>query len=168
MELILVTAITAILLTLATPYLGRFISNQRLTAAARTLHLEAMYARAMAISEQQVTVLCPSNAGEFCDNSSSWHAGWILFYDQNADRERQPGEELIRVSSALDGVRAKSSRFRKRIRFLPNGTAVGTTMSISICPQSHAGNAQKLVIANSGRIRHESLSGDIAVVQCAA
>jgi len=166
MELVLVTTITAIMLSLASPYLGRFISNQRLVAAARTVQLEAMYARAMAISEQQATVLCPSSSAQFCDNSSDWHTGWIVFQDKNADRERQPGEALIRVSSALEGVKATSSRFRRRIRFLPNGTAVGTAMSISICALTATGTAQKLVIANSGRIRQERSSGNTAMIQC--
>jgi len=168
MELILTVTITAIILSLATPYLGRFISNQRLVAATRTLQLDAMYARATAVSGSRATVACPSAGGEFCDDSSAWHGGWILFLDNNADRDRQPGEELIRVSSALQGVQATSSRFRKRFRFLPNGTAVGTAMSISMCPQINMGTARKLVIANSGRVRQEVISGGDAVIQCGA
>ena len=167
MELILVTAISAILLSMATPYLGDFISNQRLSAATRTLQLELMYARAMAIAEHGNTVLCPSNTGELCLNSSLWHGGWILFQDQNGDRERQPNETLVRVSGALDGVEASSSRYRKRIRFLPNGTAVGTAMTITICPDIDTGNAHQLVIANSGSIRQVRSSGQAALIQCA-
>lgn len=168
MELVLVTAITAIMLSLATPYLGRFISNQRLSAAAQTLQLEIMYARAMAISEHRITVLCPSNTGEYCENSSTWDGGWILFNDRNGDRERQSSEPLIRVSAALEGVRASSSIHRKRVRFLPNGTAAGTAMTIWLCPMINTGTARKVVIANSGRIRQARLSASATMIQCAA
>ncbi len=168
MELLLVTAIMAILLGLATPHLGRFLSNQRLSAAAQTLQLEIMYGRAMAIADQKITVICPSNAGEFCDDSSAWQAGWIIFHDLNGDRERQEDEALLRITAALEGIKANSSVHRKRIRFMANGTAVGTAMTISVCPDFSAKSGRSIVIANSGRIRQIRLSENAAVIQCAA
>jgi type IV fimbrial biogenesis protein FimT len=167
MELVLVIAILAIILTMATPHLGRFVSNQRLSAAAQTLQLDIMYARAIAISEQRVMVLCPSQSGQHCDDTSTWHTGWIIFNDRNADREWQASEKLFRVTSVLAGVSASSSVFRKRIRFYPNGSAPGTAMTINLCPVRDNFSARAVVIANSGRIRQDRLAADAAMVQCA-
>ena len=166
MELLLVTAITGIILGLAAPHLGRFINNQRLSTATQSLQLAIMYGRAVAISKHQVTVLCPSTLGEYCDNTSSWHKGWIYFHDQNGDRERQNREPLLRVSAALEGVQATSSKYRKRIRFLPNGSAAGSAMTISVCPSGFITTARGIVIANSGRIRQTRSLSQAAVIQC--
>ena len=168
MEVMLVTVIMAILLAAATPHLGRFIDNQRVRVATQSLQLAAMHGRTLAISTHGSIVICPSDGAEYCDDSSGWHAGWIIFPDSNSDRERQENELPLRVAAPRKGVTATSSIHRKRIRFLPNGTAAGTAMTINVCANTKGGAARSLVIANSGRIRQTRLSPGAAMLQCPA
>ena len=112
-----------------------------------------MYTRNMAIALHESLVLCPSTDNLNCTENSDWHTGRLIFIDSNRDRKKQSGETLLRVGEAMHGVVAGSSQFRHTVRFLPDGTAAGSAMTISICAENDLTLGHGLVIANNGRVR---------------
>ena len=148
-----VIVVLVILLTAGTPPLFQFMSKQKMLADSQALHQTLVFARSQALASGTVVTICPKAAVGDCADSSQWHAGLLVFNDLNRDRERQPTEPVLRHINPLQNMHAWSSQYRQRLRFLPNGTAAGTAMTINICDPANAVPTRSLVISNTGRIR---------------
>jgi type IV fimbrial biogenesis protein FimT len=156
LELMVVMAIVAILLSTAVPAVKNYTWNLRLRTAIDTLQSDLNLARAHAISHNTEMIICPAIDAADCSGSSAWQYGWIVFTDINADHRRQVGEALIKHANAVEFLDISSSRSRKYLRFLPNGSAPGSNVSIVFCDKRGAEYAGKIVVSNSGRIRIET------------
>ncbi|MCF6225776.1 MAG: GspH/FimT family pseudopilin [Xanthomonadales bacterium] len=143
----------AITLSFGIPSLGDFIQNQRLRSENQRLHIDLLFARSMAVNQGQQVIICAASGGDSCADSPNWDQGWLIFIDNNNDREYQQSEQRLRIASAMDSLQARSSIYRRKIRFYPDGSAAGSAAKITICDSRGKNHAQGLVIANSGRIR---------------
>jgi len=153
LELMVTISILAISLSLGIPSLGAFIHNQQLRSENQRLHIDLLYARSMALNQGQQVVICAASDADSCADKPNWEQGWIIFIDSNNDREYQPQEQRLRIASAMNSLQARSSIYRRKIRFYPDGSAVGSAARITICDSRGRKHARALVIANSGRIR---------------
>lgn len=77
-ELVVVIAIVAVLLALATPYFGNAALNGQLTGLANTLVATMSQARGEAIKRNATATLCMSSDGATCTTTGGWEQGWIL------------------------------------------------------------------------------------------
>jgi len=94
-ELMVVTAIVAILLGIGVPSY-RYISNSyRMSAEVNGLLGDLQYARSEAIKEGQTVTTCVSTNGTACTGGTAWAGGWIVFSDQNGT--------VLRVQGAFPG-----------------------------------------------------------------
>jgi len=166
LELMLVISIIALLIGAGLPTVRQFTLNQRLTAASRQLYQDLMFARDSAVSLSRVIVACPSNNADGCAANNGWQQGWLVFQDDNLDRQRQTSEPVFRVGGEHSDLTITSSVHRNRLRFYPNGTAPGNAASLVICDQRGAANAFAIVLSNSGRIRLRSAQRDNLSLQC--
>ncbi len=57
--------------------------------------------------------LCKSNDGASCGTDARWHDGWILFYDENTNRQREEGELVLRTRRFAKPAVAISNRQRE-------------------------------------------------------
>lgn len=160
LELMTALAVSAILLSSAIPAFGRFSLEQRLNAESQRLFLDLQFARATAVNRNRAVTVCPAD-GEYCDDRAAWHEGWIVFVDRNQDRQRQTGEPLLRTALNMRSHQAHSAPSRRQVRFFPNGTAVGTNLSIRVCGPANDIRWQKISVSNSGRIRHKRQPADL-------
>jgi len=159
LELMITLSIVSILLLSGVPAFQQYTQQQRMKAAVASLHNDLMMGRSEAVILDTRVVGCPGSPTEGCSGANDWSAGWIVFADSNADRQRQPGETLVRRGQGLENLNIYSSVGRLNIRFFPDGSAPGSNGSITFCGLGGPDKARKLVISNMGRIRRDSAAG---------
>ena len=154
-ELLFTLTLAAIALIIAVPVFSEFGQRQRMDAAVTDLHNHLMLARNEAIYRNVQIVACPGDAIDGCLDTTDWSDGWLVFSDLNEDRSLQAGESVHRSEPGLELLAISSSNGRTSLRFMPNGSAPGSNVSISFCDRRGPEKARKLVISNSGRIRRD-------------
>jgi len=165
-ELIATVAIAGILLGSAVPKLGKFIARQRLSAAANELIAALHLSRTIAVTRQRQTALCPSTDHIHCDREPDWAAGWLIFDDHNRNREHDPGEAILRAHGQIDGIRISTPRSRRRIRYLPDGSAPGTNVTFTVCSTRSSLPGTAFILSNTGRVRHSATAPSGHALNC--
>ncbi len=155
LELMITISIAGILLVTAAPSFQSFTQRQQMKAAVTSLQNDLMMARSEAVRLNMRVVTCPGDPAQGCTGSNEWNTGWIVFADDNADRQRQPGERVVRRGEEVENLRVLSSSGRTDVRFFPDGSAPGSNGSISFCGLGGPAHARKLVVSNLGRIRRD-------------
>lgn len=102
-ELIITITIAGILVAIATPYLGSFISSTRLTTQANELLTDLNTARSEAVKRASYVGVCASTGGSSCTSGGSFLNGWIVFLDADNSGTWTTGDSVIKVHGALDG-----------------------------------------------------------------
>ncbi|MGD9596972.1 MAG: GspH/FimT family pseudopilin [Steroidobacteraceae bacterium] len=107
MELMIVLALAAVILSIGAPSFAEFRRNNRLTGAGNELLGAMQTARSEAIKRQVPVAVCPSNdpgdAGATC--SAGAFTGWIVFVDPDNNCVRDtanPREVVLRVGDTID------------------------------------------------------------------
>ena len=155
-ELATTVSVLAICTGVAAPSLGRFVEGQRTLAAISSLTTHMALARMAAITQRRPTVLCPSSNGEGCDAGTDWSGGWMLFLDDNGNRRRDAGEDIIRVDTDPTSrhLAVSSTSGRPSLRYLPDGRAAGSNLTISVCNRQGELLGQ-VIVNNMGRPRSQ-------------
>jgi type IV fimbrial biogenesis protein FimT len=153
LELLVTLSIAAILLAAGAPSLQQFTQRQHMKAAVGSLHNDLLLARSEAVFRTLEVVACPGEPAGGCTGASDWSRGWIVFADENGDRQRQSSESLLRHGQWFEGMRISSSSGRSSVRFFPDGSAPASNGSIAFCGGGGASQAWRLVVSNVGRIR---------------
>jgi type IV fimbrial biogenesis protein FimT len=165
LELMITISIAGILLVAGIPSFMSFSQQQQMKAAVASLQNDLMMARSEAVRLNVRVVTCPGDPAQGCTGSNEWHTGWIVFVDDNADRQHQPAERIVRRGEGLEKLLVRSSSGRTDVRFFPDGSAPGSNGSISFCGPGGPGQARKLVISNLGRIRRDE-APDLDTADC--
>ena len=147
-ELMVVLAIAAILLTLVVPFFQTQVSNARMSAATSNFLSTFMSARSEASARSNFVTVCKRNAdGDGCVATAAddWTLGWITFVDDNGDGVRDPGDEIIQIHEPLPApLRAKGQDqlvTEHRITYRPNGqTNLDSTSKIVVCYDNDINN----------------------------
>ena len=155
LELMVTLSIAAILLTTGVPAFQGFVMKQRMKAAINNLHNDLLAARAQAIHRSSFVVACPGHPDSGCRDNSDWSNGWIVFEDDNRDRQHQEKENLVRHGPEQAQIVIRSPANRKDVRFFPDGSTPGSNASIGLSGSDGPSGARKLVISNIGRIRRD-------------
>lgn len=158
LELLVVLAIAAILLTIGIPSFASLAHSSRLSTATNELLASLHLARSEAIKRRGRAVLCPSATGTSCADGGDWHQGWVVFHDANNNANVDAGEAVILSRQALPtGLRATSRR--TYISYTPdggtkwiNGALQGGTLTV--CNDSDPPvAARQVIISLAGRAR---------------
>src|SRR5690606_32184680 len=98
----------------------------------------------------------PSADQRTCSRTTQWQHGWIAFADDDNDHARSDDEPLLATVQAQPaGVAIVTSAGRHRIGYLPDGSASGTNLSLTICDRAAGtAGASLLVVSNTGRVRN--------------
>lgn len=160
-ELMITLSIVGILVGYGMPSfyqlkLDKFMDSER-NRLTSSLH----FARYHAISSQRYVIVCPSISGDDCDNDSNWFGGWIIFQDNNKNRQLDDQDTLLKYEDKMNnGVIATSSRYRQKIRYNGMGFSPGTNLSINFCDTRGKEYAKSIIISNSGRIKQSKPISD--------
>lgn len=154
-ELMIALAITAILLGVALPAFSSSIAAVRASDARSALLTSLMMASRQGLMTGTRTVLCPSPDGNTCTGKSpDWSRGWIVFQDNDGNRERAGSERIFHQQPALlAGVHLRSTTGRTRVVFQGNGGNAGSNVTFTLCDGRGPAKAQSLVLNNQGRLR---------------
>ena len=158
-EALVVVTIGLIVLGFAVPAFERLADRTELRGEFHSLLTAVNRTRAMAVDTASRVVLCPSNDdGTACHEDPHWHRGWIMFADDDRDRERDADEIIYEHSMPMSsGNLATSSKYRRRIGYMPTGTAFGSNVTIRFCPADPHTEPRAIIISNAGRPRTEVL-----------
>lgn len=151
-EMGIALAVLAVILTTAVPAMGRFIEQQRLTAAANGLAAHLQFARGEAISRNATVSACPSMDGQTCTGSNRWDRGWIIYRDPGHRPQPARPEDVLRVVGARPD-HVFHSGGRDRVRFRGSGVAYGSNLTIRLCPRNPAEAGRAVIVSNPGRVR---------------
>ena len=167
-ELLIALAILCTLASIAVPAVSGAVEASRASNARSALVVSIMDTINHATLIGTRVVLCPSNDGRTCRDDSDWSNGWIVFSDDDGDREHAPGEFLIRRQAALAGkVRLTSTIGRTRLVFQGNGMNAGSNVTFTLCDGRGPTKAQTLVLSNLGRLRSGTPNAAAIAATCA-
>lgn len=156
-ELVITLAVLAICISIAMPSMRVLIERHHAYAATSSLISHMAQTRMAAITHRQPAVMCPSMDGTSCTSDRDWSRGWMLFLDPDGNRMHSPGETIIRadLNPTSRHLTISSSTGRTSLRYLPDGRATGTNLTISIC-NFHNELLGSVVVNNAGRPRSTS------------
>ena len=160
-ELMVVVALAALLLSLAVPAFRGFVNSMRLTVAVNSLFTSLLLARSEAIKRNGRAVLCKSASGAACVTSGNWEQGWIVFHDTNNNARRDAGEAIVLYQQAMDSsiLLTGNSPLVSYVSFTPMGqTAYASGAfqagTLTVCVTSlESQEARQIVISSAGRPR---------------
>lgn len=151
-ELMIVIAIAAILLTIAVPGMQNLIVNNRMTTVTNELVTDLMVAKSEAVRRGTPVSLCIRNAaGNNCNAAGSWSNGWIAFTNANADGIVDAGETVLKVHSAVPaGIAIPAPTFPTPsvVTYRPSG-ATRVTGTFTLCQPNYFGRI--LTVSVTGR-----------------
>ena len=161
-EQVMVVAIVAVLASIATPSLANLVRRERVKSAQMGFMEALGYARSEAVMRQTRVVFCPSRDQLHCSDENRWEGGWLVGIDR--DRDNQPDNGPLRVGPDHKQLLIQSSGARRRVAFLPDGTAGGSNLTLLFCSPGHAQEPLGVVVSNAGRVRGERPSAEQAVI----
>jgi len=153
-ELMTTLAVGTILLTVGVPSYQAVIDNQHIHTRTNQLVTHLHLARSASVTRFERVALCPSADGESCDDSFDWSSGWLVFVDNNRDRQRQTDEQILRKSEVIPSVKVVTSTGRRRIVYEPDGTVTGgSNATFKLCSEKVSGRNRAVIISITGRPR---------------
>ena len=163
-EATLALAVAGVVMGIAIPAVTGTISAAH-AGSAKSAMVETF---SKALTHSTVTgaevVLCPTNGGDACVDTTDWSGGWVAFADLDGNRSRGPGETLLQQQVALtNGAHMRGTPGRMRLVFRPQGAATaGSNITFTICDTRGVAKATTLVLANNGRFRQDKADADAA------
>jgi len=104
-ELMVVTAIVAILLGIGVPSYRYITNSYRIAGEVNSLLGDLQYARAESLREGRFVTVCISRDGANCDGASTtWQEGWIVFSDVNGNGTVDAGDTVLKVQQPFLGA----------------------------------------------------------------
>lgn len=156
-EVVMVLSIVGILAAIATPALQNLLMDMRMTTRVNEFVSHLHLARSEAIHRGQRIVLCPSSDQITCAKAPQWQDGWIVFVNnivsRNGSETHDSSEEILRIQNQQHSSLTIKTASRNPIEFRPQGTAGGSTATITFCDTRGASKARAVVLSNGGRVR---------------
>lgn len=145
--------------------LSDMISSHAVTAEVNGLMADMAYARSAAITRRQTTTICASNDGSNCNKDSAWEQGWIIFTDEDRDRLRDPGDQLLRVQGPLSkgSQMDQGSGYYYYMIYKPTGS-VFPNATFTFCHGPRYRRA--IIVFRSGRSRVSTVSSSGNALNC--
>jgi type IV fimbrial biogenesis protein FimT len=107
LEVLVVMALLAVLMSLTVPDLGGIRHRHQMQSRAEHLLSSLLLARSEALHRQQRVTVCvrqdqlANPSGEVCDVAGTWSQGWVVFVDSNGNALRDGSETVLLVQTAL-------------------------------------------------------------------
>lgn len=159
-ELMIVLAVAAIVLTLGVPSFQGIIERNGLAVQVNDFISSLNYARSEAVKRKQNVVVCRSDTTTNplnCNTGTSYDDGWLIYIDFDRDNSFDVGtDEIVWTHDALkqDMQFYGTGNIANRIAFSAKGRSVDAiTGSFILCKNNDPTKARVLVVSNTGRAR---------------
>lgn len=167
-ELLISLSVGALTLGAGIPFIAGIISTNRVSGQVNALRGALMLTRSEAIRRNQHVVLCKSADGNHCTRHGQWTQGWIVYVDQNHNRQRDTQESLMLVHDRLvNGHQLTYRGFGSRhyIVYRPTGfTQMNGTFTL--CAPNAPGRSRALILMKTGRVRLSKTRADGSPLHC--
>jgi type IV fimbrial biogenesis protein FimT len=157
-ELLTVSVIIALLLTIGMPSYRYVTTNNRMASESDALLGDLEFARAEAIREGQQVSVCVSKTGTSCDTATlppAWQEGWIVYSNPDNVTTVDASDPLVRTDTGFssNGDTFLSSPNNYQINFSGSGFATLGVASLKITlhdPSSSSQYTRCLEITQAG------------------
>lgn len=164
-ELMLVITIASVIASLGWPSLAKTVARVNLRIEINALYHALHQARRESIKRNRYVALCKTTDGARCDPNLDWHAGWMIFVDEDQDYppQRDLGETLISLHRPKKTVTLQANRNAFVVRTVRRRTTNGTFVACDI-----AGRVAPLalVLSYTGRPRSTDASNVLGRLPC--
>lgn len=153
-ELVIATALLAILIQLAVPSLAGLLAGWQRDLATRSVMDHLALARSEAIHWSRRVVMCSSSDGHQCNpvSNKEWKSGWLVFQDLDDDNQFGSADKLIAVAQGQTGILSlRGNASVQRFVFMPTGMMSSGMATLEVIPRQ--GVSQKITINRIGRVR---------------
>jgi type IV fimbrial biogenesis protein FimT len=150
-ELMVVIAITAILLTIALPSFQGSLRSNRLATTSNELLASLSLARSEAIRSTRGGGVCASTNGTTC--GGDWNSGWLVWTETDGNGVLGAGETVVRYSQGKAQLVLAGSA--NTIAFDSRGRAIGGGQDIQLTPAGVATPVRCVSVGVTGQTRVE-------------
>jgi type IV fimbrial biogenesis protein FimT len=156
------------LTSVAVPSWQRLVEKNTLANARSQMIGILRLGRSSAVAKSRYVTLCATLDGETCsDDYLAWHKGYMLFLDDDGDRERTSDERILRtIAAAESGITIHSSTGRRTVRFASDGSAWGSNLTMRFCNEDADIKNLALMLIGTGRTRQADSLWDGSPVIC--
>ena len=166
-EMLVVSAIVAVMLVIAVPSYTSLTARNALTSKMNEVVGAMQIARSEAVTRNNRVTLCRRNANDTdtCDAGGGWQNGWLVFVDPDADGTVDTGETILGNGARVTGFEFKGTvGDLVRLTYRPDGTAVGVSASsvMTVCKGTKLYEGE-ITIDATGRPTSKRLS---AITNC--
>lgn len=152
LEIITTMTIGMTLLITGIPAMHKLIQQNLHSTHVNTFVGHLHYSRSEAIKRGTNVVMCRGSK-EDCARTAGWQHGWLIFVDENHNRQRDIDEQVLRYEAGWDdGIEVTSGR-RRRIVYQPSGYSPGTNGTYVFCNPSYPELVRAVILSNTGRPR---------------
>lgn len=150
-ELLTTLTIAAITLTIGVPAFSGSLERTRVATAMHQVSADLAMARSTAIMRRAQVVLCPRTPDFRCRDDSDWSHGWIVFTDDDGNRQPDDEAHVIRVSDPPSHRTLAIDSTRRFLRYQRDGRSAHSNQTVRVC--SGEWLVGTVVVNNLGRVR---------------
>ena len=161
-ELMITLMILAIIAMMAAPSFSNVVKNARIDSDVSKVRSAIAFARSEAITRQTQVGICSieraKNSNIFCNGSSDWSKGWVVFEDPDKDALLNSNDTVIRIwelGISGDGSLKEANNYKKT-GFDETGAIAKNQQKISLKLQPTAdcgpGDARTIEVNSIGRV----------------
>lgn len=165
---LMVTSVVAGVLGLGAVGMNSLVQDTRMSTQINQMLGHLNLARSEAIKRGIAVTLCKTENGAGCATGSEWHKGWIIFVDDNVNRQIDDGETIIKIEQPLDAMAlnfAGALNHDRYVTYKPGGV-VEPNGTFTFCDNRGANKAKAIILLGTGRPRVSSVSASNGPLTC--
>ena len=158
-ELMVVVAIAAILLTTALPSFLNMVQNNLITDQTNELVLALNQTRTEAVKNGRTATVCISSNKTAC-TGTNWNNGWLVWVDKNNDGTMASSEIVSVLPTPNPTISITATGSITGLAFTPVGSkAISGDSVFTLSTANCSGDAKRAItVSNSGRINVQKQS----------
>jgi type IV fimbrial biogenesis protein FimT len=167
LELLLVSLLAGVLMTLAVPAFSNLLLEADMAAQVNRFVHGMHVARQEAEKYGTDVVLCRSTNGRECNHSQPWQSGFIVFVNRDRDDPAQvdAGETLLQAAPGYSGAVITANRSAFVFRPFGKRSVNGT---LTFCDRRGPDAARSVIVSYTGRPRATAASINSNQLRCPA
>ena len=155
-ELLIAMSIFFITTTMAIPAMTSTIKDSRQNGQISTLMSHLQLARTEAIYQNKNMMMCKSNNKSHCQKNISWDQGWLIFYDENNNKQRDSDEKIVfahgKVNHSTKILFNSFGGSKNYVSFYSRGYS-HTNGTFTVCHPLGINRTKTIVVSRTGRVR---------------
>ena len=160
-ELLTTLTIAAVTLTVGLPAFSGTLERTRVSTTMHRVSADLAMARSTAIMRRAQVVVCPRTPDYRCSDDSDWSRGWIVFTDDDGNRQPDEDAHILRVTDPPSHRRLAIDSTRRFLRYQRDGRSAHSNQTVRVCSRDRL--AGTVVVNNLGRVRSADRPGNYPV-----